>query len=134
MTRIAWNRVILSGILTGLVWTLLSAAVVAFFAGDLYAAAPRLTDPGPWLLVFSLSINLVMGVWAMWLFACVRHRYTSRSGSVLATALGWWVIYSLSKANWGPYGMVSTETLAMVLVLALPALVISVMVGARFQD
>jgi hypothetical protein len=134
MSRIAWHRIIISGILTGLVWTLLSATLIAFFASDLYAAAPRLINPGPFLMVFSLSINLIMGVWAMWLFTCVRHRYGSRSGSVLATALGWWVIYSLSKANWGPYGMVSTKALAMVLVLALPALVISVMVGVRFQD
>jgi len=127
-------RIIVAGLLTGLVWTLLSATLVSIFASDLYSAAPRLTNPGRGLMVFSLLINLAMGIWAMWLFAALRPRYRSRTRTVLATSIAWWVIYCLAKANWGPYGMVSTKVLVLVLALALPALLVAVVVGARFQD
>ncbi|MGH9601582.1 MAG: hypothetical protein ACRD24_04245, partial [Terriglobales bacterium] len=102
-----WGRVFLCGLVAGLIWWLLSAAILTFFGGDLLTAVPRIHAQGRGLIAFSITVNLGMGIWAMWLYAAIRPRYGPGPKTAVVAALGWWVMYCLAKANWGPFGLVA---------------------------
>jgi hypothetical protein len=77
MGKINWARVIICGIVAGLVWTVLTSLITAFFSKEFVAAVPggRLTTPPHGMVAFLLVLNLLMGMWAMWLYAAIRPRY-----------------------------------------------------------
>ncbi len=125
MGKINWGRVFLCGLVAGLLWSLLSLTLLVFVGGDLINAVPRLHAPSRGLIVFSLLVNLAMGTWAMWLYAAIRPRYGPGLQTAAVEGFAWWVMYSLAKANWGPFGLVSTKALVYLLAATLPALIVT---------
>ena len=134
MGKINWPRLLLCGVVAGLIWTLLSAVILTFLGGDLITVIPKLSAPARALLLFSFQVNLAMGIWAMWLYAAIRPRYGPGPKTAAIAGVGWWVMYCLAKANWGPYGLVRTQVLAAILSAALPALIVAAVVGARYYE
>jgi len=74
MGKINWGRVVLCGIVAGLAWTVVSSIITAFVERDFVAAVPRgrLSAPSGGLIAFLFIVNLVMGIWAIWLYAAIR--------------------------------------------------------------
>jgi len=105
-----------------------------FLGGDLLTAVPQLYAPRRGLLLFSTIVNLAMGSWAMWLYAAIRPRYGPGVKTAAVAGSAWWIMYSLAKANWGPYGLVQPMVLLALLTAALPALIVVAMVGARYYE
>ena len=134
MGKINWGRVFLCGLVAGLIWSLLSAVLLTFLGGDLLTAVPQLYAPRRGLLLFSTIVNLAMGSWAMWLYAAIRPRYGPGPKTAAVAGSAWWIMYSLTKANWGPYGLVQPKVLLALLGAALPALIVAAVVGARYYD
>jgi len=130
MGRINWGRVLLCGLVAGLLWSLLSLTLLVLVGGDLINAVPRLNAPSRGLFVFSLLVNLAMGIWAMWLYAAIRPRYGPGPKTAAVAGFAWWVMYSLAKANWGPFGLVSPKALVSLLAATLPALIVTAVIGA----
>src|SRR3954465_6566433 len=73
-TSINWLRIAISGLVTTLVWTLLSAVLMTFVGNDFMNSLPH-PSPGRGLLLYSFGVNLVSCAWAMWLYAAIRPRY-----------------------------------------------------------
>ena len=134
MGKINWARVFLCGMVTGLTWSLLSLVILVLVGGQLLDAVPGLRAPSRYLLVFSLSVNLAMGIWAMWLYAAIRPRFGPGPKAAVIAASAWWVMYCLAKANWGPFGLVDSTGLIALLAATLPALIVATVAGARFYD
>ncbi len=130
MGKINWGRVFLCGLVAGLLWSLLSLTLLVLLGGDLIHAAPRLAAPSRGLMVFSFLVNLAMGTWAMWLYAAIRPRYGPGPKTAAVAGFAWWVMYSLAKANWGPFGLVSPKALVYLLAATLPALIVTAVIGA----
>ncbi len=130
MGKINWGRVFLCGLVAGLLWSLLSLTLLVLVGGDLINAVPRLNAPSRGLLVFAFLVNLAMGTWAMWLYAAIRPRYGPGLQTAAVAGFAWWVMYSLAKANWGPFGLVSTRALVYLLAATLPALIVTAVIGA----
>lgn len=132
MGRINWGRVLLCGLLAGVVWTLLSSLLTAFVAYDFVAAVPggRLSAPKAGLVAFLFTVNLVMGIWAMWLYAAIRPRYGPGSKTAAVAGVSWWVISSLIDSTWGSFGFVPPRALLAPMAASLPALIIAALVGA----
>ncbi len=130
MGRINWGRVFLCGLVVGLLWSLLSLTLLVLVGGDLMNAVPRLATPSRDLFVFSFLVNLAMGTWAMWLHAAIRPRYGPGLQTAAVAGFAWWVMYSLAKANWGPFGLVSPRALLYLLAATLPALIVTAVIGA----
>jgi hypothetical protein len=132
MGKINWGRVVLCGIVAGLAWTGLSSIVTALAARDFVAAVPgrRLSAPSGGLVAFLLIVNLVMGVWAMWLYAAIRPRYGPGPKTAVVTGFSWWVISSLVDATWGSFGFVVPKAVLAPMAASLPAIIIAAVAGA----
>ncbi len=132
MQRINWARVLLCGLVAGLVWTVLSSVVTVLAGQSFSAAVPgnRLAAPGAGLILFLLVVNLVEGVWTMWLYAAIRPRYGAGPRTALISGSSWWVISSLIDATWGSFGFVPARALLGPMAASLPAILLSALAGA----
>lgn len=103
MSSLNWPRIVLCGIVAGLAFTLLSALLIGALGGDFLASAgahapagdgTAKTGPG---LYFATT---AAGLWAMWLYALVRPRFSNSLGAVVAVSLAWWIIAGLQSLKW----------------------------------
>jgi hypothetical protein len=132
MGRMNWGRVLRCGLVAGLVWTVLGSLLTAFVGHDFAAAVPggRLSAPGIGLVAFLFTVNLAMGIWAMWLYAAIRPRYGAGPMTAAVAGVSWWVISSLADATWGSFGFVPVKALLPLSAGSLPALIVSAVAGA----
>ena len=132
MGKVNWGRVVLCGIVAALAWTVLSSLITVFLATDFVAAEPggRLSAPSGGLVAFLFMVNLLMGIWAMWLYAAIRPRYGLGSKTAVVAGFSWRVISSLGDATWGSFGFVAPKAVLVPMVASLPAITISTVVGA----
>jgi hypothetical protein len=132
MGKINWGRVLLCGIVAGVVWTVLSAVVTVLVGHDFVAAVPgnRLSAPGVSLVAFLFIVNLVAGTWAMWLYAAIRPRYGAGPKTAVVTGISWWVIGSLLDATRGSFGFVPVSALWPAMAASLPAIIVAAVAGA----
>ncbi len=130
MGRVNWVRVVLCGLIAGVVWSLLAMVNMTFFGADFQAAVPGSTLVRPKAAFLALSANLAMGIWAMWLYASIRPRYGPGPKTAVMVGLAWWAIGIMVNASWVILGLVPPMTVLPLLVAALPATVLAAVVGA----
>ena len=132
MGRINWRRVFVGGLVAGFAWTVLSSVVTAVVGKDFAAAVPgnSLAAPSAGFVTFLFAVNLVEGIWAIWLYAAVRPRYGAGPKTAVVAGLCWWTISSLIDATWGSFGFVPAKALLGPMAFSLPAIIMAVMAGA----
>ena len=132
MGKVNWGRVVFCGIVAGLVWTVLTSITTPFVARDFMAAVPggRLSAPSGGLVAFLFILNLVMGIWAMWLYAAIRPRYGPGPRTAVVTGVSWWVISSLIDATWASFRFVAPRAVLGPMTVSLPEIIIAALVGA----
>jgi hypothetical protein len=113
MGRINWSRIIICGLVTGVVWTILSAISTWYLGADFNAAVPgnKILAPSAALAAFLFALNLSGGLWAMWLYAAIRPRYGAGAKTALLVGFTWWAVTSLADATWGSFGFVPVRAL-----------------------
>ena len=123
MGRINWGRVVLCGVVTGVVWTVLSAISTWYVGADFNAAVPgnKIFTPSAGLAAFLFTVNLAGGIWAIWLYAAIRPRYVG---------LSWWIAGSLADATWGSFRLVPVKALLPLSAVSLPEMIVAALVGA----
>jgi hypothetical protein len=89
-----------------------------------------LSAPSLGLVAFLFIVNLVMGIWAMWLYAAIRPRYGPGPKTAVLTGFSWWVISSLIDATWGSFGFVAPKAILAPMAASLPAIIIAAVLGA----
>lgn len=131
MGRIKWSRVIVCGLVTGVVWTILSAISTWYLGADFNAAAGnKIFAPSAGLAAFLFIVNLIGGIWAMWLYAAIRPRYGAGAKTAVWVGGSWWIITSLADASWGSFGFVPVKALVPLMAITLPEFVVAAVVGA----
>ena len=133
MRRMNWSRVLLCGLLAGVVWILLGAIVTASLGRD-FAALPhnRLAAPTPGFLLLNVAIDLLEGVSILWLYAAIRPAYGPGWKTAIIAAFAWWCIVSLGDATWCSFGLFPPRTVVPLTIGTLPALILATIAGARF--
>jgi peptidoglycan/LPS O-acetylase OafA/YrhL len=103
MSSLNWPRIILCGLVAGVVFTLLSAVLVGALGSEFLAAAGNhasagdgRTKTGPVLYFATISA----GVWAAWLYAVVRPRSSNYVSAVIIVSFAWWIIASIQSLKW----------------------------------
>jgi len=133
MSKINWSRLLLCGLLTGIVWIVLGAIVTALLGRD-FAALPnnRLGAPTSGFVLFNVVIDLLEGISILWLYAAIRPLYGPGAKTAIIAAFAWWFIVSLGDATWCSFGLFPPHTVIPLMIGTLPALILATIAGARF--
>ena len=132
MGKINWGRVLLCGLLTGVVWGVLEAIKVPLVGIDFLAALPgghvRMSAG---FFAFWIVIELVVGIWTMWLYAAIRPRYGPGPKTAAVAGFALWVIGAWVDAIWAAWGFIPPGVLVAPVAADLPIIIVATMVGAR---
>ena len=109
-----WLRIVLCGWLTGFASFSLTALSVAVFAQG--SMAQELLDflekggPHPhWDSGVFFGIDLIMGIWAMWLYSVLVPKYGAGLKTAAIVAVAWWIMKFLQSAKWVGFGFLSPD-------------------------
>ena len=143
MGKINWGRVILCGLLTGIVWGVLTAIAMPLLGKDFLAALPGghevpLTLPGgyhfPGTTAAARGIVMItpfaLGISAMWLYAAIRPRYGPGPKTAALSGFALWIFGSWVDAIWAALGAVPLGVLAGPVAASLPTTLVAALVGA----
>jgi len=135
MGKINWVRVVLCGLLTGVVWGTLYAIALPLVGKDFMAALPSGFQghfPGTstgmrGIVMFGPS---VLGISTMWLYAAIRPRCGPgpKTAAVAGSAL--WFFGSWVDVFWAALGAVPLEVLVGPVAASLPITLVAAVVGA----
>jgi hypothetical protein len=126
---INWRSVFMCGSGAGLAWSFLSLPLLILFGGEIIEAVPRpLVTVGR---IGSFTLNVVAGIWAVWLYAAIRPRYGAGPKTAAIAGFSWWLIATIATWQWGDLGFLPFSDLAGLMIASLPTLIAVTMVGAR---
>ena len=131
-----WRRILLCGLLTGLVWTLLSATLLAIVGTEFLAAIASASPESARRIAqaFPFLANLAAGVWAMWLYTAIRPRYGPGVKTAACAGVAWWIIVSLQSGKWVAVASVPLQAIWAPLTATLPAIVLAAMAGGWLYE
>lgn len=126
-----WVRITLCGFVAGVTWYLLSVTCLAIFATDFVASVQR-TAPHPAQGgAFFFAVDVLMGVWAVWLYSAIAPKYGARLTTMAVTGVAWWVLKTLQSSKWAGLGFVTLGAdLFLLGVATLGATLVASVVGA----
>jgi hypothetical protein len=131
--NVRWLRVVVCGLLAGVVWIVLGTIATALLGRE-FAALPgnRLGAPTAGFLLLQIGLDLVEGISILWLYAAIRPRYGAGAKTALMAAFAWWFIVTLGDATWCSFGFLPPRTVIPLMIGTLPALILATLAGARF--
>lgn len=128
MGRINWRRVVMCGSGAGLAWSFLSLPLLILFGGEIIEAVPR-----PLVTVSrigSFTLNVVAGIWAVWLYAAIRPRYGAGPKAAAIAGFSWWLLATIATWQWADIGLIPLRDLVWLIIASLPTLIAVTIGGA----
>ena len=102
MGRINWSRVILGGLLAGVVLNIVDFILYGVVLKDDSAAAMRaLGKSGAMttnLILWFVFLDFLFGIFLVWLYAAIRSRYGAGAKTAVWAGLAMWVLFGLLLA------------------------------------
>jgi hypothetical protein len=135
MGQINWNRVLVGGIIPGIIidviqW-LLNGIVLGGESRQTMLALGRPLQENASTMVFFVGLGLVYGIVIVGLYASVRPRFGAGPKTVLFTALSVWLLgYCLPTVTWLPMGLFPRHLVVMAVLVGLVEIIIATVVGA----
>ncbi len=132
MGKINWGRVVLGGLLFGLVTYVLGAAGWLFYGEQWMAAMQALGRPFPTsrsIATFGV-LPLVLGIVTIWLYAAIRPRYGPGPKTAALAGFALWLILSLADAFWASLHLLPIRLIAKGVGAYLVIIVVAAVVGA----
>ena len=132
MQKINWARVILGGIVAGAVWNTFDSVIGYTVGKDFMLAVPGgiLNPPSAGMMAFNAADGLVMGIFAIWLYAAIRPRYGAGPKTAVIAGFAWWLITTCVDAVWASFRFVPPSLVWPASAAALPSLIIAALAGA----
>ena len=128
MEGINWRRVFMCGSGADLAWSFLSLPILILFGGEIIDAVPRpVVTVGR---IGSFTLNVVAGIWAVWLYAAIRPRYGGGLKTAAIAGFSWWLIATIASWQWVDLGFIPSRNLVGLIIASLPTLIAVTMVGA----
>jgi hypothetical protein len=91
MGRINWGRVVLGGIVAGVIANVLEGAFGFLMHSEFEAAMKNLKPPGGAVMAAHLLWSFVIGIAAIWLYAAIRPRYGPGAATALRAGFAVWL-------------------------------------------
>jgi hypothetical protein len=135
MGKINWIRVLLGGLLAGVVLIILGYLTLAIYLRNIFdPALAALGHPVHQTLGFQtfwIVFNLVSGILAVWLYSAIRPRYGAGPKTAICAGLAVWALQGLSyDAVSAAFGLFSGKAVLVDSLTALVLCVVSTLVGA----
>lgn len=109
MGKINWGRVIIGGLLAGLVLNLIDFPLHGVWLMSDYEAAMAALGKGPTpgsLIGLYVAYDFVVGIFVVWLYAAIRPRFGAGPGTaVLAGLAVWFLTFLLHAIGEAPLGL-----------------------------
>jgi hypothetical protein len=135
MRQINWNRVLLGGIVAGLIIDLVQWLLNGVFLGSDWRQAmealgkPLVETPARGL--FYILLGLAYGILAISAYASIRPRYGAGPITALYAGLGVWLLgYFLPALSWMPRGLFPTHLVAIAMLVGLAGILLATEGGA----
>jgi hypothetical protein len=139
MQKINWNRVILGGLLAGLVINICEFLVDGLVLGDQWAASMKSLNRPPMgggANAAFVVVGFLIGIYALWLYATLRPRMGPGPKTAAFAGIAVWILGSL-LASVAPIAMhlFPYHLMGIDLVLGLVEIVAGTVIGAwLYQD
>src|SRR5437868_4149571 len=101
MGKINWGRVVLGGLLAGVVLNVVDFAMYGkWLAGDFAAALQALGKPGAMdsLVPLFVVLDFVYGIGLLWVYAAIRPRFGAGAKTAVIAGVAVWFFVSLLHA------------------------------------
>jgi hypothetical protein len=103
MSKINWGRVLLGGLLAGVVTGAFTAVFIPLFGGawneSLEALGASMPDPTAAFVVGGTALNFATGIVAVWLYAAIRPRYGAGPKAAAIAGFAIWLILALANLS-----------------------------------
>jgi hypothetical protein len=139
MGKINWGRVILGGLMIGLVanqghgvlWFLTSKQWAPILQPHVASVMePGQLNPKPgFMLTFAVAL-FVLGIIMLWLYAAIRPRYGPGPKTAAIAGFAIWLILALADVIWVPMSGFPVEVAAISIPAYLPIFILAAMAGA----
>jgi hypothetical protein len=129
------TRVLLGGLIAGIVISLSAITMVPFVGNEMDMALARFNLPplSPGAMAFFVAVSLIIGQIVVGLYAAILPRTGQRTRSAITVALVIWVVgYLLPNISMVVYGFMPVKLTAIGTVWGLGELLLASLVGARF--
>jgi hypothetical protein len=112
MGKTNWKRVLLGGLVAGIVVNVLSVISVKLFFKKMVERESAVPNPAlgepPELIIFFIVFYLIIGILAVWLYSAIRPRYGAGVKSALFAGIAFWVLNELMPIlGYGAFGLLS---------------------------
>lgn len=135
MGQINWGRVLLGGIVAGIVlflagWLIYGVVLGADLA-EMYTSMNRTMDESASTMALYGVLSLVVGLVAIWLYAAARPRFGPGPGTAIRVALAAWLINSVVPTmGWIPANLFTNRILGVGLAGDLASMLVATLIGA----
>ena len=135
------KKVLIGGIVAGVVMNLIDFVTGAFILGERMKAEsdafkPGLADQmmGPSTMVSYIVMDFVLGIALVWTYAAIRPRFGPGIKTASYAAILFWILGGIFLSGYLHMGMMSTGLWAMFAVFALVNFLLSAWAGAKFYS
>lgn len=120
MGKTNWKRVLLGGLVAGIVINVLSVISVELFFKKMVERESAVPNPAlretPELIIFFIVFYLIIGILAVWLYSAIRPRYGAGIKSALLAGIAFWVLNQLMPVlGYGYIGLLSSPSNVLVI-------------------
>ena len=135
MGKTNWSRVVLGGLLAGVVLNILLFVALPIYLRELWNPALEAVNPtfheSAGFLAFWIVFHLIAGILAVWLYSAIRPRYGAGAKTAVCAGLFFWALGSLFPSiSLGGMGLFSASLLVTDSLTSLVASVVGTLLGA----
>lgn len=135
MGQIDWRRVLLGGIVAGLIIDVFEWMLHGLVLGpqwrQVMAGLGRPLQETGLRMSFYVLLGLAYGIVAMWVYASIRPRYGAGPRTALYAGLGVWLLgYCLPSMTWVVIGLFPRRLMAIAMLVGLVEILVATLAGA----
>ena len=138
MSKINWSRVVLCGLLTGLVLNVVDFALYGVvLKGDMESALRTLgkAPPSNAMIGWFVALDFLFGIFFIWLYAAIRPRFTPGPRTAVIAGFALWVLFGLLHAlSEAPMGLLPQRLYVIGALVALVQYPLAVVIGAKWYQ
>lgn len=135
MGKINWGKVVLGGLVAGLIIDVVEGILEGVILGPEWRQAMQalgrpLQETGV-NMTLHILLGFAYGLTALWLYAAIRPRFGAGPRTAFYAGIGVWVLGNLlPSVNWGPQGVLPGYLFAIAALVGLVEIVVATEAGA----